>query len=209
MSKALLRCLFCLSTFALLTNAADLAPAAEYEGRPISEVRYEPRSQPVAAPDLARLVTFQSGTPLRVSEVRDAIKRLYATGEYSNIEVEAVPDGNSVALVIRTTEQWFVGPVEVHGKVKMPPSEGQFQNAPRLELGTPFDDPDLDTATEGIRNLLQRNGLYLAKIEPKIERDPEHQQISMTFRVNSVKRARFTTPVIIGDTRLDPEKVIK
>src|SRR5436305_15170928 len=152
MPKALLRCLLCLSIFTVFTNGADLAPATEYEGRPISEVRYEPRSQPVATPDLARLVTFKSGTPLRVSEVRDAIKRLYATGEYSNIEVEAVPDGNSVALVIRTTEQWFVGPVEVQGKVKMPPSEGQLQNATRLELGTPSDDADVQTATERTRN---------------------------------------------------------
>src|ERR1044072_2919600 len=100
MSKALLRCLLVLSWCTISTSAADLAPPTEYEGRPISEVRYEPRSQPVAPPDLARVVTFKSGAPLHVSEVRDAIKRLYATGEYSNIEIEAVPDGNNVALVI-------------------------------------------------------------------------------------------------------------
>ena len=209
MPKALLRCLALSVSFTVLTNGADLAPPASTKAGP------SPRSATSRVPsrslraDLARLVTFQAGTPLHVAEVRDAIKRLYATGEYSNIEIEAVPDGNSVALVIRTTEQWFVGPVEVHGKVKMPPSEGQLQNAARLELGTPYDDPDLETATDGIRNLLQRNGLYLAKIEPKVERDPEHQQVSLTFRVDSGKRARFTTPVIIGDTRVDPEKVMK
>src|SRR5689334_5176572 len=184
MPKALLRCLLCLSTVTVLTKGADLAPASEYEGRPISEVRYEPRSQPVAAADLARAVTFKSGAPLHVEEVRDAIKRLYATGEYSNIEIEAVPDGNSVALVIRTTEQWFVGPVEVHGKVKMPPSEGQLQNATRLELGTPFDDGDVQTATEGMRNLLQRNGLYVAKVDPTLDRDSEHQLVALTFHVD-------------------------
>ena len=209
MPQALLRCFVCLCFFGILSAGADLAPPSEYEGRPISEIRYEPHSQPVAREDLARLVPFPAGTPLHVTDVRDAIKRLYGTGAYSNIEIEAVPDGSGVALVIRTTEQWFVGPVEVHGKVKMPPSEGQLQNAARLELGTPFDDPDLETATDGLRDLLQRNGLYLAKIEPKVARDAEHQQVSMTFLVDSGKRARFTTPVIIGDTRVDPEKVIK
>jgi outer membrane protein insertion porin family len=209
MPKALLRCLASVCFFALLTNGADLAPPSEYEGRPISDIRYDPHSQPVAREDLARLLPFQSGKPLHGVEVREFIKRLYATGLYSNIEIEAVPDGNSVALVIRTTEQWFVGPVEVHGKVKMPPSEGQIQNAARLELGMPFEDTDIETATEGMRNLLQRNGLYLAKIEPRIDRDLEHQQVSMTFSVDSGKRARFTTPVIIGNTRVDPEKVVK
>ena len=52
-----------------------------------------------------------------------------------------------------------------------------------------------------MRDLLQRNGLYLAKIEPKVDRDPEHQQVSFTFQVESGKRARFTTP---GDHRRHP-----
>ncbi len=209
MALALLRYFSFGFLITFLLHGADLAAPAEYEGRPISEVRYEPPSQPVARADLARLVPFKSGAPLHVEEVRDAIKRLYGTGEYSNIEVEAVPDGERVALVFRTSEQWFVGPVEVHGKVKLPPSEGQLQNAARLELGTPFEDADLETATDGIRGLLQRNGLYLSKIDPKIDRDAEHQQVSMTFRVDSGKRARFTTPVVIGNARVDADKVAK
>ena len=115
--------------------------------------------------------------------------------------MEAVPEGNGVVLVIRTDEQFFVGPVEVRGKVKMPPNEGQLQNASRLELGTPFEEADLQTATESMRDLLQRNGLYLARIEQNLTRDPEHQQVALTFRVDSGKRAKFTVPVIVGDTR--------
>jgi len=171
MPKALLRYLAPLCFFAHFISGADLPAPAEFEGRPISEVRYEPPSQPVMRADLARLVSFKSGAPFHITEIRDTIKKLYGTGQYSNIEVEAVPDGNNIALVIRTTEQYFVGPLEVHGKVKMPPSEGQLQNAARLELGTPFEDADIQTASEGMRNLLQRNGLYLATIEPKIQRD--------------------------------------
>jgi outer membrane protein insertion porin family len=207
MSTALLRCFLCTCFFSLTIPGADLAPSSEYEGRPISEIRYEPQSQPVARADLQRLVPFPAGTPLHMADVREAIKRLYGTGDYSNIEVEAVPDGASVALVFRTTEQWFVGPVEVHGKVKMPPNEGQLQNATRLELGTPFDDADVQTATESMRGLLQRNGLYVATVEPKIDRDPEHQEVSLTFHVDSGKRARLTLPIVIGDTRIPADKI--
>ena len=35
-------------------------------------------------------------------------------------------------------------------------------------------------------------------------RDAEHQQVSITFQVNSGKRARFTLPTVIGDTKLPP-----
>jgi outer membrane protein assembly complex protein YaeT len=189
-------------------SGADLAPPQQFEGRPIADIRWDPPHQPVLRADLARIITLKPGEPLRIDDVRANIKSLYATGEYSNIEVEAVPEGTGVALTFRTTEQWFVGPVEVRGgKVKLPPSEGQLQNATRLELGTPFDDGDIQTATENMRNLLERNGLYLSKIAPKLSRDPEHQQVSLTFRVDSGKRARYNLPIIIGDTKVPVDKV--
>ena len=123
--------------------------------------------------------------------------------------VETEPDPNGVVLVFRTTEQWFVGPVSVEGKLKLPPNEGQLANASRLEFGAPFDDENLQSATRGMRDLLQRNGLYLSKVEPKTERDAEHQQIAFTFHVDAGKRARLTLPEITGETRLPAEEVAK
>jgi outer membrane protein assembly factor BamA len=190
-------------------RAEDLSLPKDYEGRAISGVRFEPQLQPLAPADLRRLVPFQSGTPLRLSDVRDSIKRLYSTGEYQDVEVdwESSPDG--VVLVFRTVEQWFVGPVEVRGKVSLPPSEGQLANASRLELGTPFNDEDIQGAVKGIRDLMQRNGLYQSEIQPKINRESEHQQVSLTFEVTSGKRARLTAPNITGDTKLPPETLSK
>ena len=207
MAKALLRCVL---LSCALSYAADLAPPDAYEGRPIASIRYEPPSQPVTREDLARLVPFQPGQPLRLADVREAIKRLYGTGAYSNIEVEAVPEASAITLVIRTNEQFFVGPVEVRGgRVKGPPSEGQLQNATRLELGAPFEDDDVQTALDHMRDLMQRNGQYLGTIEPTVTRDPDHQEVAMTFRVDSGKRARFTMPIVIGDTKIPAEQLAK
>lgn len=190
-------------------HGGDLSIPEDYEGRPIEAVRFEPPLQPLARSDLNRLVPFQPGVPLRHSDVRDAIKRLYNTGEYQDIEVAWEPSPNGVVLVFRTVEQWFVGPVEVRGKVSLPPGEGQLANATQFELGTPFNDEDIDSALEGIQGLMKRNGLYRGSVQPKVERDYEHQQVSLTFEVTSGKRARLTTPAITGDTKLPPEKVAK
>jgi outer membrane protein insertion porin family len=207
--NALLRC--CLLGMILTTPAhpqeSDLAKPEEYEGKPITEVRFDPLHQPVSQADLARLVPFKPGTSLHLAEVRDAIKELYATGRYSNIEIETQPAPNGVVLLIRTTDQWFVGPVEVQGSIKNPPNAGQLANAARLELGTPYEDADLESAVKGITGLFQRNGLYLAKIDPKVERDAEHQQVSLTFRVKAAKRARFEEPLVKGDTKIPADKV--
>ncbi len=205
------RCLVgcCILACLPILKSDDLAVPKEYEGRPIESVRFDPPLQPVARADLNRLVPLRPGTPLRQSDVRDAIKRLYNTGEYQDIEVTWESSPTGVVLVFRTVEQWFVGPVEVRGKVSLPPSEGQLANAARLELGTPFNDEDIDAAAKGIQNLMQRNGLYQGTIQPKVERDNEHQQVSLTFDVNSGKRARLTAPDVTGDTKLPPEVVAK
>ena len=206
-----LNCLFAivclLSPVAL--GADDLAPPSAYEGQPITELRFDPPSQPVMRADLARMVPFQPGMPLHLADVREALKRLYGTGEYSNIEIDTEPAAGGVVLIIRTTEQWFVGPVEVRGKISSPPTESQLANASRLDLGAPFNDPDLDTAQKGLTGLLQRNGLYLAKVDHKVDRDPEHQQVAITFQVNSNKRARLEQPNVVGDTRIPAEQVAK
>jgi hypothetical protein len=116
--------------------------------------------------------------------------------------IDAEPSGNGINLVIRTAEQWFVGPVEVRGKVKAPPNDGQLANAARLDLGTPFDEEDLDNALKSMTDLLQRNGLYLATVKPTVERNSEHQQVAFNFAVSSGKRARFVLPIVTGDTRI-------
>jgi outer membrane protein assembly complex protein YaeT len=190
-----------------LGRTQDLAPPAAYEGKRIEQVRFEPESQPLSRADLERLVPFKPGNPLHLAESRDFIQRLYATGRYDYVEVAAEPSPNGVTVVIRTTDQWFAGPVEVAGKVKSPPSEGQLADASGLELGNPYEDDDLKSAVAGIRDLLQRNGLYRAAVVPEITRDSEHQQVNLRFRVDSGKRARFVLPVVFGDTRLPPEEL--
>ena len=123
----------CVFNFALLT-ADELAPRSAYEGMRIVGVRFDPPAQPVDSGDLNRLLTWKAGDALHLSDVRAAIKRLYATGTYSSIDVDTEPAAGGVGLVIRTTEQWFIGPVEVHGKANLPPSQGQLANASQLDL---------------------------------------------------------------------------
>ena len=147
---------------------------------------------------------------LTPAAVRSAIKSLYATGRYTDVEISAEPAGaDGLALVVRTKDQWFVGPVEVQGKLNKPPNAGQLSNATALQLGQPFSDDELRGAVLGMQSLLERNGLYGATIEPRVSRDPVHQQVLVTFVVKTPKRARFTTPNVTGDTRIPAQQVAK
>ncbi len=173
----------------------------------MTAVRFVPAAQPLSEAALKKLVNVNQGTPLRLAEVRAAIKRLYGTGEYSNVEADTEPAASGLTLIFHTTKQWFVGTVEVEGKISNPPNSSQLANATRLDLGTPFSDSDLDTAVGRLKALLQRNGLYRGTVTPRVVRDAQHDQVAVTFRVESNKRARLTLPNITGDPKISPDDV--
>lgn len=199
--------LFSLSFLAPNIQGAGLTDAAAFTGKRVTAVRYEPADQPLTTAQLARFFPLKNGAVLSPAAVRSAIKALYSTGRYTDVEVDAEPSGAGMSLVIRTSHQWFVGPVEVQGKVKNPPNRGQLVNATQLELGTPFSDDDLPAAVSGVQRLLQRNGFYGATVQPELTRDDEHQQVNLTFLVKIPKRARLAKPDVTGETRIPPDKV--
>jgi outer membrane protein assembly factor BamA len=173
----------------------------------IREIRYEPLLQPVPTQVLAERATLHTGEQLRLEEVRQTIKQLFATGRYADIEIDFVPVADGVDVVIRTRDEWFVGPVEVEGSIARPPTVGELADATRLDLGAPLDDDDVTQAVASIRDLLQRNGLYQTTVEPQVKRDPEHQQVAITFQVDAGDRARLTMPRVTGDTRVAPDEL--
>ena len=63
--------------------------ASPYEGKPIAEIRFDPEKQPLTAAQLKTLLPVRVGQPLHASELRAAIQRLYATGEYADIAADA------------------------------------------------------------------------------------------------------------------------
>ena len=187
--------------------ASDLTPPAQYEGKPVQAIRFEPVKQPVAADELKKLTGSMQGNPLHLSDVRAVLKQLYGTGEYDSVEVDTEPAGAGLTLIFRTTSQWFVGPVEVKGKIGVPPNSGQLVNSARLDLGAPLGASDVDTAVENVKSLLQRNGLYRATVTPQVTRDPQHEQVAITFLVHYGKRARLALPNITGDPKMPASDV--
>jgi len=88
-----------------------------YEGARIVDIQFSPPDQPVASDDLKRAVTLKTGTPLQMAEIRESMQKLFATGRYEDIQVDAEPAGDGVIVRFITRNSWFVGHVTVDGKV--------------------------------------------------------------------------------------------
>jgi outer membrane protein assembly complex protein YaeT len=185
-----------------------LAQYQKYEGQPVVNIRFEPAEQPLEGAELFEMLPLKRGQPLGMSVVRASVDRLFATGRYRDIQVDAEPYSGGVIVKFITANSWFIGNVSVSGSVGNPPNRGQLSNATRLELGQPYLDSNLETAVSGQRRLLEGNGLYLSTIRPVFDYDTPHQQVNIRFEIDSGRRARFGTPVLLGDFKMDPARVV-
>ncbi len=190
-------------------SGADLPSSQTFEGKTIAAIRYQPPVQPVTDSDLARLAPFGEGEKLEPGAVRQWIKNLYSSGNYTNVWIDAEPSAQGVVLTAHTVARWFVGPFDVTGRINRPPNAGQLANSTGLQLGAPYTDSDFQAAVNGIRDLFEHNGLFRATVEPKLHRDAAHQQVDLTFIVHAGRRGRLTLPVIVGDTRIPPDELAK
>jgi outer membrane protein assembly complex protein YaeT len=199
---------------ALLLACAPVlwAQPAKFEGQPIADIQYVPAEQPLTAAELLNIVPLKKGEPLRFAAVHATIERLYATGAFEDIQVDAEPappPASGVTVRIITKNSWFVGNVAVLGHISDPPNRGQLVNITRLNLGQPFTEADTDQAQTAIERLMVSNGLHASQIRQELAYDPHTQQVSVHFIVDSGPRARFTDPVITGDPKMPLTDIVK
>jgi outer membrane protein assembly complex protein YaeT len=198
----------------LLTAAATVSPlaaqAAKYEGMTVTTIQFDPKEQPLEPAELHEILPLKMNRPLRMAEVRASIDKLFATGRYADIQVDAQPYNNGVAITFRTRNRWFIGAVSIGGQVKNPPGVGQLENATNLELGEPYSESRLHTAVAGQQRLLEQNGLFRASVQPAFDWDTtaDYQQVNLRFDIASGSRASFGMPVFTGDLKMDLAKVL-
>lgn len=192
-----------LSALGFLGGEGVSAPA-DYEGKPVLQIEFQPAEQSISAARLKEILPVKLNAPLRLAEVRSAIERLYATGRYADIAVEAQPLEGGVLLRFHTKPEYFVGRVSVEG-VREPPNKGVLANAARLEPGAPLEDSDLKQAAQNLEQVLRNNGFYEAGIQSRLARNPKTGQVEIKFLVDSGKRAEYATPNVTGH----PERPVK
>src|SRR5579863_10127763 len=111
-----------------LTPGARAQGSAAFEGQRIAKVAFDPPKQPLDAPELLDILPVKQDQIYTVDNIRAAIERLYATGRYEDIQVDAASAGNGVngvTLTFITKNSWFIGDVSTSEDIAEPPNPGQ------------------------------------------------------------------------------------
>jgi outer membrane protein insertion porin family len=202
-----LGCWVSVSLLVALGGTPLSAVPQQYEGRPIASIQFEPEKQPLPIPELIALLPIRGGQALRSSDLRDAIQRLYQTGEYADIAVDATHGPSGVNLKFLTKPNYFIGHVGVTG-VPEPPNQGQLAVATKLQLGSEYAPDELKAAADRLADVLQRNGFYNVKVMPNTTMNESTQQAFVDFKIDAGRRAKFDGLIATGRSERPLESII-
>jgi outer membrane protein insertion porin family len=193
--------------FLVLSSESAFAAPWDYEGKIVGEIRFDPEAQPLRPSELTLLVGIQPGETLTAIAVRNAIQRLYATGRYDELQVDAIQRDGKVVLTFFTKQNWFINRITVEG-VSEPPNREQLVGATKLELGGLYSESKMAEAMQGLRDMLRANGFYSPRIQPLVERYPDFDELHIQFLLTPGQRAYFSRPDITGNLKLSEDDIL-
>ena len=177
---------------------------AAWEGKPVLRVEFEGVAVRRMAP-LQRELAQQPNAPLRAENVRQSLRRLYATGLYDTIAAEGKLETGGIVLIFRGTPREFIGEVRIVG------AKGANMNAllartSRLTPGTRLTSTSLEQAEAAMRKSLAENGYFRPSFSHQLTPHPQEQLVDISYAVDSGPHARVGGVGVSGDSGLSAEE---
>lgn len=151
---------------------------------------------------------LQPHKPLRVEDVRQSLRMLFATGLYAGIAVEGERQGNSVVIRFKGMPQYFLGRVTVVG-LKSDRLAGQLERSTRLTAGTRYDERKMERAANLLKETLENDGYYLATFDKKVTKDEKNALANITYEVKLGKKTRVGNVEVTGNPGMSVEQFRK
>ena len=171
-----------------------------YEGKVVQSIEL-PGAVERDREHLLGLLPQKAGVPVQRELVSESIRVLYATGRFADIQAEVTPTGQGVRLSFVTSPNFFVGAVNVEGAPTRP-NANQIGNASKLQLGERFSSDKLNRALENIRQLMQENGFYRARVTAESTSNVTTQQVEILLHVSSGPQAHVGDVKVTGSSKL-------
>jgi len=173
--------------FLLLWSSATRAqllsqiPPGAYEGQAVSSVSL------IANPhrDLEPLYPFVSqkaGEPYSESKVQATIAALEKNGGFPKVEVNVTPDISGLRLNFILEPAYYLGVVDF-GSLQKYFSYTRLLQVANLPDEDAYDKARIPVAEAALRNFLQRNGYFQAKVSSRSDIDDAAQLVHVSFVV--------------------------
>src|SRR6202790_958448 len=184
-----------------LLGAGALAAQNGLPGEPprVVAVRVVADSGAVLEQNPSKL-TLQAGQPFSIVAESASLRELFRSGRYADLRAELsdVPGGVRLDFVVR--QNLYINRVQIEG-LREPPGEALALSALRLNVGEPFRGSDMKEALARLRQTLEDDGQYQAKLDYVDTTHPETLQMDILVRVMAGPRARIGAIIIQNQTQ--------
>jgi outer membrane protein insertion porin family len=187
--------------------AQDSTAGSSYEGKTVVAIDL-PGVAERDRDHLLDLLPQKVGSPLKREQVSASIRAFYGTGRFADIQAEVTASGSGVVLAFVTTPNYFVGAVDVEGAPNRP-NANQIVNASKFQLGERYGQDKLDRALDNVRQVMQENGYYKARVTAESTSNASTQQVDILFHIDVGPQAHIGEVKVTGTSNLSSAEVQK
>ncbi len=145
-------------------------------------------------------LTLQPGQPYSVEAESASLRELFRSGRYADLRAELtdVPGGVRLDFVVR--QNFYINRVQIEG-LREPPADALALSALRLNVGEPFREIGMKEALDRLRQTLEDDGLYQAKLDYTATPHLDTLQMDILVRVTPGPRARIGAVTVQNQTQ--------
>ncbi|MCJ7680732.1 MAG: hypothetical protein MUP70_08405, partial [Candidatus Aminicenantes bacterium] len=178
--------------------------AAQEEGVPVLSVSAVVDGN-VADDEMMELIPIKAGDSFSRKAAADSIRRLYATGFFSDVRIDNEGD-EGIRLKYVLTGRYTVRKIVFFGSDNLP-RRSLHEGLYSLREGQPFSESRLSKAEDEILSILRREGYLQAHVQSAQEKVPSTSHIDILFDIDkgrqlSVSSLEFKGDVILNRSRL-------
>ena len=195
MRLSYITCLTVLSALLLWGAVAQGQTPAAVGGQPqVSEIVVEGNAH-VSQDRILLGFGLRLGDDLTSEGIREGIRRLYAMGHFSDVQVFAEPvDDGTLRLVVVVEERSRVSSVAIRGNESI--NEDDIDAVLRIERGVPYDESRLEDSKTAILTLYEGKGFPSASVDARAD-ERSGNSVDVVFDIDEgtrvvVRGIRFT-----------------
>ena len=149
---------------------------------------------------------FAAGATLSVTDVQRAIKSIYGTGQFDDVQIvcRLTSPASRATLVIQVKERPVLTAYQVIGADKVSPKDVRERLA--FPTGAPLDPAKIASALARTDSLYESKGYYLARVQA--ESSLVDGKLSINFRIDEGRRLAISGIRINGNTRISDGDVV-
>jgi len=156
--------------------------------------------------DVVQTSGFATGRPFSYRDVQRAVRALYATGEYDDVQVhERMLDGRRV-LVLTVRERPLLVRWTLRGAQRLP--ESKLKTKSQLVEGRPFDAAGLVRSVAYMDSVYRAEGYYLARVRPQRVYDADSTHVRVTFEIEEGRRVAIAQVAVEGNTQFSTDQLV-